>query len=148
MGGSVGEGAGAGEGSGGALGAGRRRSEGGRRAEGRGAALSPVLTRPLTPKTPRPTRAQVAFADRILLNKLDLVSVAEKEAVVARLRAINRTVEVIEATHSVVDLDRILGISAFSMEKCVPRPRPCCPLACPARLAAHLPTCRARAADR
>ena len=115
------------EGSGRAWGAGLRGAGDGRRKEretGRDCSAARPPAPSLTPASPPPPppppnpSKQVAFADRILLNKLDLVSVAEKEAVVARLRAINRTVEVIEATHSVVDLDRILGISAFSMEKC------------------------------
>mmetsp|Transcript_35574 Transcript_35574/g.105140 ORF Transcript_35574/g.105140 Transcript_35574/m.105140 type:complete len:380 (-) Transcript_35574:266-1405(-) len=60
---------------------------------------------------------QIAFADRILLNKLDLVDVATKEAVIKRIHAINRGVEIIEAKHSRVDLDSIVGIRAFSLDK-------------------------------
>lgn len=63
------------------------------------------------------TAPQVAFADKILLNKTDLVSEAELKAVRARLRAINKTVEVIPTTRSAVDLDRILGIRAFNLDK-------------------------------
>lgn len=60
---------------------------------------------------------QIAFADRILLNKLDLVDAATKEAVIKRIHAINRGVEIIEAKHSRVDMDSIVGIRAFSLDK-------------------------------
>lgn len=58
---------------------------------------------------------QVAFADRILLNKVDLVSLAEKAEVVRRLRGINAFAEVLEATHSRFDLDKVLGVGAFDL---------------------------------
>ena len=60
---------------------------------------------------------QVAFADRILLNKIDLVSDKELEDVVDTMRSINSVAEVIKTTNSVVDLDKILGVSSFSIEK-------------------------------
>eukprot|EP00878_Enallax_costatus_P000297 GHUV01000370.1.p1 GENE.GHUV01000370.1~~GHUV01000370.1.p1 ORF type:complete len:381 (+),score=104.97 GHUV01000370.1:147-1289(+) len=60
---------------------------------------------------------QVAFADKILLNKLDLVSDADKANVISRIRAINRSAEVIECTNAAVDLEKVLGISAFSMDR-------------------------------
>lgn len=60
---------------------------------------------------------QVAFADRILLNKTDLVSPAQLAAVREELASINAYAEVIETVQSVVELDRILGVSSFSVEK-------------------------------
>ncbi|KAI7840476.1 hypothetical protein COHA_005777 [Chlorella ohadii] len=60
---------------------------------------------------------QVAFADKILLNKVDLVSEAEKAEVIDRIKAINRTSEIIECTQARVDLDRILGLQSFDLEK-------------------------------
>lgn len=60
---------------------------------------------------------QVAFADRILLNKTDLVSLSQLAAVREELASINAYAEVIETVQSVVDLDRILGVSSFSVEK-------------------------------
>jgi len=63
---------------------------------------------------------QVAFADRILLNKCDLVeSDKELEEVEQRIRAINATVPIKRTTNSQVDMDYILGIHAFSLDKIV-----------------------------
>ena len=60
---------------------------------------------------------QVAFADRILLNKTDLVSKAELRAVREELASINAYAEVIETVQSRVDLNRVLGVSSFSVEQ-------------------------------
>lgn len=60
---------------------------------------------------------QIAFADRILLNKTDMVSAKELAAVREELQSINAYAEIIESVHSVVDLDRILGVSSFSVEQ-------------------------------
>ena len=59
----------------------------------------------------------MAFADRILLNKIDLVSDTELAAVMEQVRSINGVAEVIKTTNSVVDLDKVLGVSSFSIEK-------------------------------
>eukprot|EP00519_Triparma_laevis_P014083 CAMPEP_0182494292 /NCGR_PEP_ID=MMETSP1321-20130603/3169_1 /TAXON_ID=91990 /ORGANISM="Bolidomonas sp., Strain RCC1657" /LENGTH=345 /DNA_ID=CAMNT_0024697329 /DNA_START=9 /DNA_END=1049 /DNA_ORIENTATION=- len=60
---------------------------------------------------------QVAFADKILLNKIDLVTQEEKDAVIAKVRGINKLAEVIETTQSAVDLNRILGVKAFDLDR-------------------------------
>jgi G3E family GTPase len=60
---------------------------------------------------------QVAFADKILLNKIDLVTPAEIEAVKQRLRSINSFVDIIETTKSRVDPRLLLGISGFSLDR-------------------------------
>lgn len=60
---------------------------------------------------------QVAFADKILLNKLDLVDDAQKEQVVSKLREINKFCNIIETTQSAVDLDAILGVKAFDLNR-------------------------------
>jgi len=60
---------------------------------------------------------QIAFADRIMLNKCDLVDEATIEEVERRIRAINATVPVKRTTNSTVDMDFILGIKAFSLDK-------------------------------
>jgi len=63
---------------------------------------------------------QIAFADRILLNKCDLVdSEADLEEVERRIRAINETVPIKRTTNSVVDMDYILGIRGFSLDKII-----------------------------
>jgi G3E family GTPase len=60
---------------------------------------------------------QVAFADRILLNKCDLVDTEQLATITARLKAINAGAEVIETTHAAVDLRRVVGIRAFSLDR-------------------------------
>ena len=59
---------------------------------------------------------QVAFADKILLNKVDLVTVEEKEKLKARLATINKFATVIETERSRAPLDKILGLNSFQME--------------------------------
>lgn len=60
---------------------------------------------------------QVAFADRILLNKCDLVDAEQLATIKSRLKAINASAEVIETTHAAVDLRHVLGIQAFSLDR-------------------------------
>eukprot|EP00937_MAST-01D_sp_MAST-1D-sp2_P004772 g4772.t1 len=55
---------------------------------------------------------QVAHADRILLNKVDLVNDEEKAAVREELRAINSFARVIECHQSSVPLDQVLGLGS------------------------------------
>merc|ERR1712193_517916 len=63
---------------------------------------------------------QIAFADRILLNKCDLVeSEDELVEVEKRIRAINQKVPIKRTTNSVVDMDFILGIKGFSLDKII-----------------------------
>ena len=59
---------------------------------------------------------QVAFSDKILLNKVDLVSAEEKAAMHDRLRGINKFATVIETERSRAPLDRILGLNSFNMD--------------------------------
>lgn len=60
---------------------------------------------------------QVAFADKILLNKIDLVSEAEKQEVYRRITEINRGAEIIECQHAAVPLDHILAQHAFDLDR-------------------------------
>jgi G3E family GTPase len=59
---------------------------------------------------------QVAFADKILLNKVDLVSKEEKEKLKGRLAKINQFATVIETERSRAPLEKILGLNSFNME--------------------------------
>ena len=61
--------------------------------------------------------AQIAFADVIVLNKLDLVDAAEVEAVEARIRAINPMVRIIRATRADVPVTEILDQRAFALDR-------------------------------
>jgi len=60
---------------------------------------------------------QIAFADRILLNKTDLTTPEELQEIRARVKSINKLVEIIPTQHSKIDLDKILNIRAFDLEK-------------------------------
>jgi len=63
---------------------------------------------------------QIAFADRILLNKCDLVeSPDELLEVEKRIRAINAKVPIKRVTNSEVEMDYILGIRGFSLDKII-----------------------------
>ena len=61
---------------------------------------------------------QVAFADRIVMNKLDLVNAEELAAVKEEIASINHTATIVETQRSVVDLSLILNQSAFSLDHC------------------------------
>lgn len=60
---------------------------------------------------------QVAFADRILLNKCDLVEEADLAEVERRIKMINEGVQIKRCKFSEVDMDFILGIRAFDLDK-------------------------------
>jgi G3E family GTPase len=59
---------------------------------------------------------QVAFADKILLNKVDLVTEEEKTALKERLAGINKFATVIETERSRAPLEKILGLQSFNMD--------------------------------
>ncbi|KAF6255739.1 CobW/HypB/UreG, nucleotide-binding domain-containing protein [Scenedesmus sp. NREL 46B-D3] len=56
---------------------------------------------------------QVALADVILLNKMDLLTEPQAEAVTAQLRAINSAATVVPTSHSRVDLGCLLNRGAY-----------------------------------
>ena len=60
---------------------------------------------------------QIAFADRILLNKIDLVSEEHLAAVEARIRLINAMAPIVRTCKSDVDLDTILDVRAFDQAR-------------------------------
>lgn len=61
---------------------------------------------------------QVCFADRIILNKTDLVpDAARLEAVEARLRSLNPHAPVLRCQHSAISPRELLNIGAFDLER-------------------------------
>ncbi|MDA3630850.1 GTP-binding protein [Saccharopolyspora sp. WRP15-2] len=60
---------------------------------------------------------QIAFADRVVLNKTDLVDATEIEAVQRRIHGINSGVRILPAQHANVDLGDVLGVRAFDLDK-------------------------------
>lgn len=62
---------------------------------------------------------QVAFADVIVLNKIDLVDDNERQALEQRIRSINPYARIVAANHCDLALDRVLGLGAFDLERIV-----------------------------
>ena len=60
---------------------------------------------------------QIAFADRILLNKIDLASEEEIREVKNRVKAINAFAPVYETENSIIDPSELIGIGAFDLSK-------------------------------
>ena len=62
---------------------------------------------------------QIAFADRLVITKADLVGEAALAEVVRRVREVNSVAEIVRAEHGKVDLDRVLGVHAFDLDRVV-----------------------------
>jgi len=60
---------------------------------------------------------QVAFSDRILLNKIDLVSKAQLKEVRETIYSVNSFAEQIETRQSKVPTDKLMGMNTFSLER-------------------------------
>ncbi len=60
---------------------------------------------------------QIAFADTILLNKIDLVDSEGLRAVEARIRSINPYAKIVRTEKCGVSLDQVLGLDAFNLER-------------------------------
>jgi len=60
---------------------------------------------------------QVAFADRILLNKIDLVSKEELRELKETIHSINGFAELYETERSKVPIDKVMNLSSFSIER-------------------------------
>ena len=69
----------------------------------------------------REAEEQIAFADLILLNKMDLVNAAEADEVERRIRAINPWAEIIRSTKSDVPITSVIGRESFNLEKILER---------------------------
>ncbi|KAF9287129.1 COBW domain-containing protein 1 [Mortierella alpina] len=59
------------------------------------------------------TAKQIAMADRLILNKTDLISKEEADQLEADCRAMNGVAEIVRTVRSKVDLNFVLDISAF-----------------------------------
>ncbi|KAL9645295.1 hypothetical protein ABK040_002495 [Willaertia magna] len=67
---------------------------------------------------PNEAEDQIAFADRIILNKIDLVDEKEREFVKERIRFINGLSPLLETSYSNrPDLNFLLGIRAFDIDR-------------------------------
>ena len=64
---------------------------------------------------------QIAFADLIVLNKMDLVSEGEAAEVERRIKAINPYAEIQRATKSQVPVESVIGRDAFKLDRILER---------------------------
>ena len=60
---------------------------------------------------------QLAFADRIVLNKIDLADDDELSEVESRFQEVNPLAPIIRTQHGKVNLDAILDVGAFSLDR-------------------------------
>ncbi|EEF42561.1 P-loop guanosine triphosphatase YjiA [Ricinus communis] len=60
---------------------------------------------------------QIAYADRIILNKIDLVSEAELQRLTNRIKHINGIAPVKLAKYGSVDMDFVLGVGGYDLER-------------------------------
>ena len=61
-------------------------------------------------------KEQVAFADVILLNKCDLASPAELDALEKRLRGVNAMAKIHRTTNAQIELRKVLDIGGFNLD--------------------------------
>lgn len=60
---------------------------------------------------------QVAYADRIILNKIDLVSEEELKGLTMRIKHINGMAPIKLAKYGSVDMDFVLGVGGYDLER-------------------------------
>lgn len=60
---------------------------------------------------------QIAYADRVIVNKTDLVSEPEIDSLIQRIRKINRMASLKRTQFGKVDLHYVLGIGGFDLER-------------------------------
>ncbi|MEM7322483.1 MAG: GTP-binding protein [Actinomycetota bacterium] len=60
---------------------------------------------------------QLAFADRVVLNKIDLADAQQLAEVESRIREVNALAPIVRTQHGKVDLDAILEVGAFSLDR-------------------------------
>ena len=60
---------------------------------------------------------QIAFADRIMLNKIDLVSEGELDKVESKIKSINRFAPMYHTENSIIDPANLINIGSFDLEK-------------------------------
>jgi G3E family GTPase len=69
----------------------------------------------------RETMEQIAFADRLLLNKIDLVSESELQQAKDTLRRLNTAAPIIPCVRAQVPIDELLNMHAFDLDRITER---------------------------
>jgi G3E family GTPase len=67
--------------------------------------------------TSKECQEQVAFADVLLLNKTDLVPAGDLDRLEGQVRSINGVARVYRTHNAVIDLDRVLNLGAFDLDR-------------------------------
>ena len=62
-------------------------------------------------------KEQVAFADVILLNKIDLVAPQDLEKLEARIKSMNSMAKIYRSRDAVVEMDKILNVGGFNLDR-------------------------------
>ncbi len=60
---------------------------------------------------------QIAFADVILLNKIDLISVAELDELEKKIRSMNVMAKIYRTREAQIEMDALLGVKAFDLDR-------------------------------
>ena len=60
---------------------------------------------------------QLAFADRIMLNKIDLVTEEEIEGVTSKIKSINKSAPIYHTENSLIDPANLINIGAFDLDR-------------------------------
>lgn len=60
---------------------------------------------------------QVAYADRIIVNKIDLVTEADLEVLTKRIKQINGMAQIKHAKYGGVDVDFVLGVGGYDLDR-------------------------------
>lgn len=62
-------------------------------------------------------KEQIAFADVILLNKVDLVSTMELDQLEARIHAMNSAAKIYRTRDAAIDMDKVLNLGGFDLTR-------------------------------
>jgi G3E family GTPase len=62
---------------------------------------------------------QIGFADVILLNKTDLVTPAELDALEKRIKSVNAVAKIYRTTNSTLSLDKVINVGGFNLERAI-----------------------------
>jgi len=62
-------------------------------------------------------KEQIAFADVILLNKIDLVSSAELDQLESRIHAMNAAAKIYRTRDAAIDMDKVLNLGGFDLNR-------------------------------